>query len=167
MPPAEPSTGVFYLLVAMLIVGAVVLAKVFLWYRQWRSPVESSAMSMEEARDHFAAIMSERIGLSMRAGELDRVIIDHWEKWPLEYRPALYQILRQAQLMEECLYDEAVNKGIYPRRLLEGPLIPPLHPSPHALPENEDAVALTVDNVVSIPHPRREWINGQLLAKTG
>jgi len=137
MTPEEPSAGVFYLLVGMFLVGAVVLAKVFLWYRQWRSPVEGSQLSMEEAREEFGQLMSERLSVAMRSAELDKVIIDCWNMWPVEYRPALYQVLRHAQLLEETMFEEAVGRGIYPRRLLEGPMIAPREPSGQPLSEEE------------------------------
>jgi hypothetical protein len=159
--PKEPSTEVFYLLVLMTIIGAVILAKIFIWYRQWKSPVETSRMSQQAAYEHFSTLMSERLGVSMRAAELDRVIIECWTEWPIEYRPVLYQILRHAQLLEETMYEEAVSRKIYPRRLFEGPVIPPIHPSSGPLPEIE-AVHPTPGKVV--PLQRREWINGQLVA---
>ena len=166
------SDGLFYLLAGMFIVGVALLYQVGRWYWRWRSPT-ANAMSIEEARDEFGALMSERLGVAMRAAELDKVIIDRWDEWPIEYRPALYQVLRHTQLLEETMLEEAMVKGIYPKRIVtQGPAIPP-PPQPENLPPTPtDRETLAEahgpisearpSNVVTLPSAR--WINGQLVS---
>lgn len=163
--------GMFYLLAGMFCVGAALLYQVGRWYWRWRSPT-ANVMSIEEARNEFGALMSERLGVAMRAAELDKVIIDRWDEWPMEYRPALYQVLRHTQLLEETMLEEAMAKGIYPKRIVtQGPAIPP-PPQPENLPPAPDRQDSTEvhgpisearpNNVVTLPSAR--WINGQLVS---
>ena len=176
MDQVSPYTDeTFYLLVSVLIIGVAMLIQVFIWYRRWKSPV-AAAMTRDQAREEFGALMSRRLGVAMEAAELDQLIIDRWDEWPVEYRPALYQVLRHTQLLEETLLEEAKEKGIYhlTRRIVtDGPPIvidpqpsrlPPLE-SP-AGPESESAAAseAPASNVRTLPSSR--WINGQLV-KTG
>lgn len=164
--------GHSWLLWAMFVMGFLMLFFTGSWYNQWRRRLVEVPDSMEDARHEFSNLMSERIGVAMRAGELDAVIVARWNDWPLEYRPALYMMLRQAQLLEETMYIEAVEQGIYPKRLFEGNLLPP----PEAPPTGDSPVvkaALTapepVSNVVPLKAHRAmfEWVNGQLLRLTG
>lgn len=162
---------IFWMLVSMLILGLAMLLKVGQWYRHWRSPT-AQVMSKEQARSEFGGLMAERLGVAMRAAELDKVIIDRWEEWPLEYRPALYQVIRHTQLLEETMLDEAMQKGIYPARIVtQGPAIPPPPPNPRLPepPEEEPKELRTAprtegQRVISLPGST--WVNDQLV-KTG
>jgi hypothetical protein len=167
--------GMFYLLAGMFCVGVALLYQVARWYLRWRSPT-ANVMSIEEARDEFGQLMSERLGVAMRAAELDKVVIDRWDEWPMEYRPALYQVLRHTQLLEETMLEEAMRKGIYPKRIVtQGPAIAPppqpenLPPTPEPTPppterelDHEPVSGVRHDNVVTLPSAR--WINGQLVS---
>ena len=163
----EPETALGTILFLLFVMGAIVIIMVARETRGFRAWRRSDDNNVEKMRDQFAELMSERLGVAMRAAELDKTIIDKWNDWPLEYRPALYQVLRHTQLLEETMYEEAVGKGIYPRRLLEGPLIASQYPPSTPLPDVEDSLPPNPSkNVVKMPEPRREWINGQLL-RTG
>lgn len=163
---AEPETALGTILFLLFVMGAIVIFMVARETRGFRAWRRSDDKNVEKMRDQFAELMSERLGIAMRAAELDKTIVDKWDDWPLEYRPTLYQVLRHTQLLEETMYEEAVAKGIYPRRILEGPLITSQHPAPTPLPDTDDAPPSSGENVVRMPEPRREWINGQLL-RTG
>jgi len=161
-----------WLLLVMFVMGTMTLFFVGSWYNQWRRRLVDVPDSMEDARHEFGNLMSERIGVAMRAGELDAVIVERWNDWPLEYRPALYMMLRQAQLLEETMYIEAVSQGIYPKRLFEGNLLPPPEvPSPGDGPVEQAPLTSPepVSNVVPLKAHRAvfEWVNGQLLRLTG
>lgn len=169
------SDTMFYLLAGMFCVGVALLFQVTRWFLRWRSPT-ARVMTVDEAREEFGSLMSERLGVAMRAAELDKVIIDKWDEWPMEYRPALYQVLRHTQLLEETMLEEAMGKGIYPKRIVtQGPAIPPppqprnLPPLPEPEPEStpppapaEPESERRPGNVVTLPSAR--WINGQLVS---
>lgn len=122
-----------YLSTGMFLLGILVLFYVVRWYREWRIPT-APQITQEAAREMFGDLMSQRLAASMRCAELDKVIVDYWESWPLEYRPALYQVLRHAQLLEETMLEEAMHKGVYPRRVVtQGAAIAP-PPEPSRLP---------------------------------
>jgi hypothetical protein len=168
MPPG----GHNWVLFGLFMMGMLTLFFVGAWYNQWRRRLVEVPDSLESARHEFSNLMSERIGVAMRAGELDAVIVERWNDWPLEYRPALYMMLRQAQLLEETMYIEAVQEGIYPKRLFEGDILPPRpRPSQHdGTPERAPLTAPEpVSNVVPLKAHRAmfEWVNGQLLKLTG
>jgi hypothetical protein len=159
------------LLTALLILGLIVLYMVgrsTRWFRQWRE----TPPDMEAKRIHFSFLMSERLGCALRSAEVDKAIIDDWNDCPMEYRPALYQVIRQAQILEETLIEEAMLEGIYPSRVVtRGQEIPPPPPMPRLPPDPNDAERTDSvlpprqhhgDNVVTLP-PRREWVSGQLL----
>lgn len=152
----------FYLCGAMAILGVVTLAVTLRWYWQWRRP---TSMSQSEATEWVAALISERIGLAMRAGEIDQTIVDHWQEWPAAYRPALWQIVRQAQLLEETLLHEAYDKGIIPKRVYtKGAFISPPPDEPATPPLETSEIATPHDNVIALPlATRATWINGQLV----
>lgn len=167
-----------YLSTGMFLLGILVLFYVVRWYREWRMP-SAPQITQEVAREMFGDLMSQRLAASMRCAELDKVIVDHWESWPLEYRPALYQVLRHAQLLEETMLEEAMHKGIYPRRVVtQGAAIaPPLEPdrlppepSPTRPTDAEDTGATVVplhdaDRRRTQPDPSARWmnVNGQLI----
>lgn len=166
----EPVTD--WLLWAMFVVGGTTLVLVGAWYNRWRRYRVEIPDTLENARHQFGNLMSERIGLAMRTGELDAIIVEKWNEWPLAYRPALYQMLRHAQLLEETMYREAVEQGIYPKRLFEGDLEQP----PPSAPSDKELAAVAeaappepVSNVVPLKGSRAmfEWVNGQLLKLTG
>ena len=167
-----PTGGHSWLLWGLFVVGMLLLFFTGAWYNQWRRRLVEIPDSLESARHEFSNLMSERIGVAMRAGELDAVIVARWNDWPLEYRPALYMMLRQAQLLEETMYLEAVQQGIYPKRLFEGNLLPPPAAPPPGVGTLEQAPLTepeTVSNVVPLKAHRAmyEWVNGQLLKLTG
>lgn len=162
-----PSASESLLLWALFVMGAVVIWMVGRstnWFRQWRKVPPDR----EERRERFSALMSERLGCALRSAEVDAAIIEDWEDCPLEYRPYLYQVIRQAQILEETMIEEAMAKGIYPSRVVtQGQEIPPPPPMPRLPPDPTREVDSIRpprgDNVVSLLPPRREWINGQLL----
>ena len=167
----EPSGVETLLLVALFILGAVTLYMVgrsTKWFRQWRD----APPDLQARRVRFSFLMSERLGCALRSAEVDKTIIDEWLDCPLEYRPALYQVIRQAQILEEAMMEEATQNGIYPSRVVtRGQEIPPPAPMPRLPPEPPDDTREQVDsvrpprrasNVVTLP-PRREWVSGQLL----
>lgn len=164
MDPAGDGS-MFYLGAAMVFLGIVTVALVSRWYWQWRRP--TTAMTQAEACQHVAYLLSERIGVAMRAGEIDQEIVDRWDDWPPAYRPALWQVIRQAQLLEETHLHEAYEKGIVPKRVYtQGPFIapPPDDPSPVLEMETTAVTAPNVPtNVVALHTPRDTWINGQLV----
>jgi hypothetical protein len=159
--------SVFWLLAAMVVLGVSTLVLVLRWHWEWKRP--TPAMTQAEATQHVAYLMSERIGCAMRAGEIDQEIVDRWEDWPAAYRPALWQIVRQAQLLEETHLHEAYERGIVPKRTYtQGPFIAPPPDRPHPVLEEtapvEVASTPTPTNVVAIGRaPRATWINGQLV----
>lgn len=165
------SDHIFWMLVSMLLLGVATLMKTGQWFKQWRSPT-AQVMSIEQARTEFGELMAERLGVAMRAAELDKVIIDRWEEWPIEYRPALYQVIRHTQLLEETMLEEAMEKGIYPARIVtNGPAIPPPPPQPR-LPVSEDdqdeppKASGTRKTPKVITLPSATWVNDQIV-KTG
>lgn len=169
---ASPSLFETSLLLGLFILGAITLYMVgrsTKWFRQWRE----APPDLEARRIRFSFLMSERLGCALRSAEVDKTIIDEWNECPMEYRPALYQTIRQAQILEEAMVDEAMQKGIYPMRVVtQGQEIPPPPPMPRLPPEPPDEreqeradsvrPPRRASNVVALP-PRREWINGQLL----
>jgi len=168
--PDTASGGMFYLLFFMLLVGVAILYTLARLYIRYKQGVDGTKMSMEEARVEFGELMTERLAYAMRSAELDKLIVDRWDQWPLEYRPALYQVLRHTQLIEETLFEEAIARGIYTRRMLEGPLLPPYVP-PQGSPTNTDTTEVTQtmskpdSNVV--PLRGMKWIGGQLMRVVG
>lgn len=165
----EPSFTETLMLWALMFMGIIVIYMVGRstnWFRQWRK-VEPS---LENRRIHFSFLMSERLGAALKSAEVDKAIIDEWNDCPLEYRPYLYQVIRQSQILEETMVEEAMQQGIYPSRVVtQGQEIPPpppvprLPPEPGDRPEHSDSVRPPRrDNVVALP-ARHEWINGQLL----
>lgn len=168
----HPSFFETLLLTALLILGLIVLYMVgrsTRWFRQWRD----RPPDVEARRIHFSFLMSERLGCALRSAEADKAIIDDWNECPMEYRPALYQVIRQAQILEESLIEDAMEQGIYPSRVVtRGQEIPPPPPMPRLPPdpadqsERADSVLPPRQhhggNVVALP-PRREWVSGQLL----
>jgi hypothetical protein len=170
--PVEPDTasgGWFYLLFAMLLVGVTIIAMLGRMYVRYKQGVEGTKLTMEEARSEFGELMSERLAYAMRSAELDKLIVDRWDQWPLEYRPALYQVLRHTQLLEETLFEEAIGRGIYTRRMLEGPLLPPYVPDVVSPSSNDDVTGSEATPVPSNVVPLRgmRWISGQLMRVVG
>lgn len=154
----DPSDESFYLLLCMFIVGCAMLGFVLRWYKQWKDPVER-VMTRDEAKECFARLMSERIGIAMRAAELDAVIMEKWAEWPLEYQVPLQRILRESQILEDNLYAEAAERGIYPKRITtHGYLVPPVTADPEQQPSS---VAASDSNVVALGG--RRWLGNQLL----
>lgn len=164
MQEPESFGAMLFVLFLLGVFVLIMVARDTKWFSRWRK----NSPDIEKVRDEFAELMSDRLGIAMRAAELDKIIIDKWEAWPLEYRPALYQVLRHTQLLEETMYEEAATKGVYPRRVVtHGPLIPPPPAMPRLPPEPEVGVTEPPpENVVPINEGKREWINGQLL-RTG
>jgi len=172
----EPDVVWAVIQVALFVMGIVMLWRLGAWYNEWKRSSEIPK-NMEAARDEFAAIMSERLGLAMRSAELDAVIVEKWNDWPIEYRPSLYMVLRHTQLLEETLYLEAVEQGIYPKRLFEGDLMPPA-PVPPGGGDGDGDQQLPV-SAISAPEPIAEvvdinrgramfaWIGGQITRIAG
>lgn len=166
MEPSATWGAIHFVLFAM---GAVILILVCMqtnFFRIWRRVPKS----MEAVRDEFSQLMSERLGVAMRAAELDKEIIDMWDSLPLEYRPVLYQVVRHSQLLEETMLEEAAQKGIYPRAItLPASHVPVERPveAQDLMPEQSMAMTVvdesTVDNVVPIAQGNASWINGQLV----
>lgn len=165
MPTPDPATTdeSFYVLVCMFIMGCVTLGFLFRWYKQWKDPVERM-MTRDEAEVAFGRLMSERIGLAIRAAKVDAIIMEKWAEWPAEYLVHLQRIIREAQILEENMYAQAAEQGIYPKRITtNGYLIPPpLPPEPDTLPLPVDAASASKgENVIEL-HGRK-WVGGQLL----
>lgn len=146
---------------ALFIMGAVAIYMVGRgtnWFRRWRN----TGPELECRRENFSTLMSERLGCALRSAEVDKAIIDSWDECPMEYRPYLYQVIRQSQILEESLIEDAMQKGIYPSRVTtRGQEIPP-PPRPAQLPKEPVAAEQPKSNVVTLA-PRHEWISGQLL----
>jgi hypothetical protein len=166
----EPELTLSTMLFILFTMGAVLIVMVARstnYFRSWRKvPID-----LEKVREEFSGLMSDRLGIAMRAAELDKIIVDKWELWPLEYRPALYQVLRHTQLLEETMMEEAMEKGIYPRRIVTqgGAFIPPPPPMPSLPPDPwpELQTEPPSSNVVQLsPSSSHEWVRGQLV-RTG
>lgn len=164
MDSADPS--LVYVWTAMTLVGLGLLLTVARWYRQWRRRAHEQ-MSEAEAKQECAYLLSERIRVAMYAADIDKRIVDNWERWPDEYRPALWHIVRQAQLLEEVQLQEAYDKGVVPRRVFTR--VPEIAPPPDPpLDSVEPPPDRSGDKVVPLhlhspARPGERWINGQLV----
>lgn len=163
-PDPGASEQGFFMLVGMFVLGCVVLAFVIRWYGQWRSPIEQKMMGQEEACEFLADLMSRRLGASLLCANLDALTVEHFDRMPPEYRPALIQQLRMTQILEETMYNEAVSRGIYPKRVTtNGPLLPPPPAETPLADAYIQAPPASAEVSRVVPIRGRTWVGGQLL----
>lgn len=91
------------------------------------------------------------------------------EQLPEEYREIIDHAVVMARAVELATFNQARRAGMVPDYWFadRGDDGGPGTPRPRAipLPDESDPGAMTVDNVVPLPAPRREWIAGQLLKR--
>lgn len=162
--------SLFYLWLALVVLGLFTVMFVARWHAQWKRR-DMKTMTEREAKQHAGWLLGERIKVAMYAAELDKEIVDNWNAWPESYRPALWHIVRQAQLLEETQLHEAYERGVVPSRVFtrEGLIAPPPPtPRPDDAPvDPPDFHDGAVAQVLPLS-PRRapkgsRWINGQLV----
>jgi hypothetical protein len=89
------------------------------------------------------------------------------EKLPEEYREVIDHAVVMARAVELATFNQARRAGLVPDYWFAdrdggGPGAP--LPKPVAAPDADPGV-MSIDNVVSLPAPKREWIAGQLLKR--
>jgi len=92
------------------------------------------------------------------------------EQLPEEYREVIDHAVVLARAVELATFNQARRAGLVPDYWFAdrggdgGPGTPLPEPAPANEPES-DPGAMSVDNVVALPAPKREWIAGQLLKR--
>jgi hypothetical protein len=147
-------------------VGAFVILKI-------ADKVASKRHVPKEMSDHYPELERVYLAIVTKNRELLEVVREATEvrkELPAEYQAILDQVLMLARLVENASFEQAATEGVVPRRwfggeITEKPSVPLPLPAASEEAPPDSSPRPRGENVVAFPS--REWINGQLLLKSG